>query len=157
VGSIRKIVSGGQTGADRAALDFALENGIEIGGFVPKGRLAEDGPLSAKYQNLVETESGDCDERTRLNVLHSDATLILSNGKLSGGSKLTESIARQNQKPVLHIDFQIHQEENAIGIVIKWLEHVHPAILNIAGPRASEDLEIYQMTLEFLTKLIKKG
>ena len=73
---ISKIISGGQTGADRAAMDFALENKIEIGGFVPKNRLAEDGRISEKYLNLVETETEDYAERTELNVKNSDATLL---------------------------------------------------------------------------------
>src|SRR5215216_4014774 len=83
---ILRIISGGQTGADRAAFDFALEKGIEIGGFVPIGRLAEDGPINAKYPNLVETNSSDPGERTRLNVRSADATFIVSRGPVGGGS-----------------------------------------------------------------------
>ena len=86
---ISRIVSGGQTGADRAAFDYALANEIEIGGFVPKNRAAEDGAIPAKYPNLRETETEDSAERTRLNVLNSDATLIFSHGALAGGSRLT--------------------------------------------------------------------
>src|SRR5688572_30647391 len=102
---IRKIISGGQTGADRGAFDFALENGFEIGGFVPKDRLAEDGRISEKYPNLIETETENPAERTELNVKSADATLILSHGELKGGSLLTLKFAEKYKKPFLHIDF----------------------------------------------------
>jgi hypothetical protein len=87
---IRKIISGGQTGADRAAFDAALALGLPIGGWVPKGRKAEDGVIPAHYSNLRETDADDYESRTRLNVREADATLILSHGPLTGGSQLTE-------------------------------------------------------------------
>ena len=90
---LKKIVSGGQTGADRAALDIGMECGLEIVGWIPKGRLAEDGPIPLHYEELVETESSDPSRRTSLNVRDSDATLIVSHGPLSGGSLLTLSEA----------------------------------------------------------------
>jgi len=86
---IRKIVSGGQTGADRAALDVALDLGITCGGWVPKGRLAEDGEIPVDYPNLVEAEDAEPNTRTALNIRDSDATLILSQGELHGGSMFT--------------------------------------------------------------------
>ncbi len=154
--SLRKIVSGGQTGVDRAALDFALENGIETGGYVPKNRLAEDGPLSDKYPNLIETASDDPTERTELNVKVAGATLILSQGELAGGSKLTEEFAVKNNKPFLHIDLSSASITHAAANAKKWLTRINCEILNVAGPRASEDGEIYAKTKQFLNKLFDK-
>lgn len=150
---IRKIISGGQTGADRAAFDFALEHGIDTGGYVPKGRLAEDGRISDKYPNLTETESIDPRERTEMNVIHSDATLILSHGELSGGSKLAEEVAQRFNKPFFHIDINKRSAESAADLTLKWLDTIECEELNIAGPRASEDALIYDATISFLTDL----
>ena len=150
---IKHIISGGQTGADRAALDFALENDIEIGGFVPKNRLAEDGTISHKYPNLIETKSEDYAERTELNVKSSDATLILSHGELKGGSLLTKELAEKYKKPLLHINFSALQIEQATEKTQKWLDSIDCKNLNIAGSRASEDTEIYSDTQKFLQKL----
>ncbi len=88
---IKKIISGGQTGADRAALDVALKLGISHGGWIPKGRKAEDGPLPDKYQ-LREMPTGSYPKRTEQNVLDSDGTLIIARGKLTGGSDLTRKM-----------------------------------------------------------------
>jgi putative molybdenum carrier protein len=141
-----KIVSGGQTGADRAALDFALDRGIPIGGWVPKGRLAEDGRISERYAGLVETESPDPAIRTARNVRDSDATLILSNGPLEGGSLLTYREATRIGKPVLHLDLELLALAEASDRLRTWLAQVRPAILNVAGPRASQDPQIADAT-----------
>jgi hypothetical protein len=153
---IQKIISGGQTGVDRAAFDFALDNGIEIGGFVPHGRRAEDGKVPAKYPNLIETKTRNYSERTELNVQNSDATLIISHGKLTGGSKLTRVFAKRNRKPFLHLDFEKMTLEKAIQLTQIWLISNDCKKLNIAGPRASTDAEIYPKTLQFLGKLFGK-
>ncbi len=100
---IRKIVSGGQTGVDRAALDTALELGIPCGGWCPKGRRAEDGPISAGYP-LAETESGKYIKRTRLNVRDSEGTLILTASPPSGGVANTIVFAEKTGRPVMVID-----------------------------------------------------
>jgi predicted Rossmann fold nucleotide-binding protein DprA/Smf involved in DNA uptake len=153
---IGRIISGGQTGADRAAFDFALENKIEIGGFVPKNRLAEDGIISEKYPNLQETASEKASERTRLNVKNSDATLILSHGALAGGSLLTKKFAEKYQKSFLHVDFSSLKMDEAIEKTNKWLDSIICENLNIAGARASEDAEIYEKTRAFLQKLFSR-
>lgn len=150
---IKTIVSGGQTGADRAAFDFALEHGIEIGGFVPKGRRAEDGKISASYPNLVETAKRNYMERTELNVQNSDATLIVSHGKLTSGSLLTKKFAEKHQKPFLHIDFLESTIEESVKKTRKWLASIKCKRLNIAGSRASTDAEIYEKTKLFLAEL----
>jgi hypothetical protein len=153
---IAKIISGGQTGVDRAAFDFALENKIETGGFVPKNRLAEDGRISEKYRNLQETASDNPAERTSQNVKNSDATLILSHGALCGGSRLTKEFAEKYQKPFLHVDFLSSTMDEAQEKTRKWLDSISCENLNIAGSRASEDAEIYEKTMEFLTRVFKR-
>jgi predicted Rossmann fold nucleotide-binding protein DprA/Smf involved in DNA uptake len=151
--TIKKIISGGQTGADRAALDFAIENAIDCGGFVPKERRAEDGRISDKYPNLVETETRNYSERTQLNILNSDATIIFSHGNLTGGSLLTKKLAVKHKKPILHVDFVQFSKEKTINDATGFLASIECEILNIAGTRASGDSEIYQKTKNFLTNL----
>lgn len=151
---IGRIISGGQTGVDRAAFDFAIENKIEIGGFVPKNRLAEDGKVSEKYPNLQETASENPAERTGLNVKISDATLILSRGALGGGSLLTKNFAEKYRKPFLHVDFSILKMDEALEKTTEWLDSIACENLNIAGARLSEDAEIYEKTREFLNELL---
>jgi hypothetical protein len=103
VNQVPKIVSGCQTGADGAALDFAIQHGIPHGGWCPKGRLAEDGPIDGKYQ-LKETPSSEYIQRTEWNARDSDGTVVFSIGKpLTGGSKKTVELANKHRKPVLHI------------------------------------------------------
>lgn len=150
---IKKIISGGQTGADRAAFDFALEKGLEIGGFVPKNRIAEDGKIPETYPNLQESETENYAERTELNVKNSDATIIFSHGKLIGGSLLTMQFAEKYEKPWLHIDFLNSDFEYSVEKTKKWLESIDCENLNIAGARSSEDLEIYDKTKKFLINL----
>ena len=151
-----KIVSGGQAGADRAALDAALENGLKIGGFVPAGRWAEDGPISSKYKGLTETASTDPSERTGLNVIASDATLIFSHGKLSGGSLLTWKVARTERRPCLHIDLDRNSDDAAVEKILLWLRTTDIRTLNIAGPRASKDPDIYAGVKSVLAEVFKR-
>src|SRR5688572_80983 len=100
---LNKIISGGQTGADQAALDFALEHGIPHGGWCPKGRLSEDGCIPEKYQ-LREMPTDAYPARTEKNVLDSDGTVIISiSPRLSRGSLLTLKKAQEHGKPVLHL------------------------------------------------------
>jgi len=133
------IVSGGQTGVDRAAWDVAIELGLPIGGWIPKGRRAEDGVIPPAYANLQEADSTDPAVRTRLNVRDSDATLIISRGPLSGGSLLTMREAERLARPVLHVDLAGMTMDAAATNVREWLDSVRPARLNVAGPRASGD------------------
>ena len=149
-----KIISGGQTGADRAALDVALEHGLAIGGWVPKGRLAEDGAIPARYAGLRETDSADPAIRTALNVRDSDATLIVSHGPLSGGSLLTLEEARRLGRPALHLDLSARSLDDAAADVRAWLQHVDPATLNVAGPRASEDVTIADAVRTLLSRAL---
>jgi hypothetical protein len=146
---VRKIISGGQTGADRAALDFALEWNIAHGGWIPKGRRAEDGKLPEKYR-LKEMNSTDYARRTEQNVIDSDATLIFSHGKLTGGSLLTRRMALKNGRPWLHTDLLQTNSFSAAQSIHAWIEKLHIGVLNVAGPRQSQDRRIYRATFDIL-------
>ncbi|MFO7970885.1 MAG: putative molybdenum carrier protein [Desulfobacterales bacterium] len=100
---VKKIISGGQTGADRAALDVAIKLGVLHGGWIPKGRLTENGMLDDRY-HLKEMETANYNKRTEQNVIDSDGTLIISHGKLTGGSEYTRDMALEHGRPWLHID-----------------------------------------------------
>ena len=146
---ISKIISGGQTGADRAALDFAIKMEIQHGGWIPKGRLAEDGPLSSKY-NLKEMRTKSYPRRTEKNVVDSDGTLIVSRGRLTGGSQYTMDMAIMHSKPWLHINLNETSSLEAAQKVIDWVLSNEIETLNIAGPRASKDPKIYRAVFELL-------
>ncbi len=146
---LTKIVSGGQTGADRAALDVAIKLDIPHGGWLPLGRLAEDGSLSNDY-DLQEMESDSYPLRTEQNVKDSDGTLIISHGKLTGGSELTEKYAIKHCKPYLHVDMSERSRSYAVRLVRSWLFDNGVRILNVAGPRASHDEKIYDVTVSLL-------
>jgi len=147
--TIQKIMSGGQTGADRAALDVAIKLEIPHFGWVPKGRLSEDGSIPEKY-NLREMPTEIYAERTRQNVLDSDGTVILSHGELSGGSKLTRDLAKEYHRPYLHIDIDSAPQFIAATQLNDWILENGIKILNVAGPRASNDPDIYKDTLHIL-------
>jgi hypothetical protein len=151
---LEKIISGGQTGADRAALDVGIERGLQAGGWIPKGRLAEDGPISTQYAGLVEADSSDPTVRTVRNVRDSDATLIVSHGPLTGGSLVTFEAAGRFRKPVLHLDLQQLAPDSAAARLLEWLAAVDPAVLNVAGPRASEDRTIFAAVAALLRAVL---
>lgn len=146
---IQKIISGGQTGADRAALDVAIKHNIHYGGWVPKGRKTEDGPLPEMYQ-LQEMPTGSYSARTEKNILDSDGTLIVSHGKLTGGSALTKDFAQKHSKPWIHINFMATGFPDARQNIIEWIDANRIQILNVAGARASKDPDIYRGTFELL-------
>ncbi len=133
------LVSGGQTGADRAALEWAVAHGVPTAGWVPKGRLAEDGGIPDGIPGLEETDSPDPAVRTRRNVRDSDATLILSLGPLTGGSALTLRRAHELARPVLHLELRALELDEAVEELDAWLAATRPARLNVAGPRASKE------------------
>ena len=141
------IVSGGQTGADRAALNWAIARDIPHGGFCPTGRMAEDGPIPARY-NLTETETPEYAVRTRLNVEQSDATLIVSPQSPTGGTLLTLEYARAIGKPVLLIT--LREEAEAPARLHEFLIRHEVRVLNVAGPRASSSPEIAGMIADLL-------
>jgi Circularly permutated YpsA SLOG family len=150
---IKKIISGGQTGADRAALDTAAKLNIPHGGWCPRGRLAEDGIIDDAYK-LTETPSADSAQRTEWNVRDSDATVILSiSAKLSGGSAKTEIFARQYQKPSLHLSRERDGEREA-ELLSHFLADNKIQILNVAGPRRSQEPEVAEFVSEVLEAVL---
>jgi len=149
---INKIISGGQTGVDRAALDAAIKNQIAHGGWCPRGRLAEDGNIADKYQ-LKETDSADYALRTTWNVRDADATLILYAGKLEGGTGLTLQLARTLRKPWLKININKAVDPRKF---MSWITEQQIEILNIAGPRESKHPGIYQKAFKLLNLFLKK-
>jgi len=150
---LKKIISGGQTGADRAALDTAIEKGIPHGGWIPKGRKTEDGTLPEIY-NLQEMPTASYPKRTEQNILDSNGTLIISHGSLTGGSSLTRKLAKQHNKPFLHLDMTELTSEQASEQLKRWVAGHNIKTLNVAGPRASKDPLIYSLTKEIIARAI---
>ncbi|GAB6905383.1 conserved hypothetical protein [Desulfosarcina cetonica] len=152
---LKKIISGGQTGVDRAALDVAMHLGIAHGGWVPKGRLAEDGPLPAYYQ-LQEMPTAEYAERTEKNVQDADGTLIISRGTPTGGTEYTRKMVLKHGKQLLHIDLAMGQSPSAAGsLIAAWIEMNRIETLNVAGPRASGDPKIYNQAFTLLTEALR--
>ncbi len=145
-----KIVSGGQTGVDRAALDVAAAIGLARGGWCPRGRLAEDGPIALEYP-LEETPSSRYSERTRWNVRDSDGTLILTAGPLTGGTALTARVAGQASMPLFVVDLNTNA---GVGPTSAWMEAEGIQTLNVAGPRESGSRGIYERASTFLRELL---
>jgi len=150
---IEKIISGGQTGADRAALDVALELGIPCGGWCPKGRRAEDGKIPDRYP-LQEASSSEYPVRTRLNVEDSDGTLILSWGSPLGGTALTIKLAKRLKKPYLLVDLS---QEKDFQKTWQWVRENQIRVLNVAGPRQGEAPGIHGRVSTFLRQLLRMG
>ena len=148
--NVCKVISGGQTGVDRAALDTALELNLVCGGWCPRGRRAEDGVLDLRYP-LSETQSSHYACRTRWNVRDSDGTLIVACGPLSGGTALTRSIARQLGRPCLVVDPHCRSD---VARSLDWLSAHDLCVVNIAGPRSSQDPTIYETARQFLTQVL---
>jgi hypothetical protein len=150
---IARLVSGGQSGVDRAALDVALELGIPCGGWCPRGRKAEDGPIADRYP-LKETPSDDYGERTRWDVRDSDGTLILCWGEPTGGTLLTVQTCRETGKPCLVLDLA-DEAEASIRAAREWVAaNLVGGVLNVAGPRASERPAAYGRARAFLLALL---
>ena len=156
---IQKIISGGQTGADRAALGFAIQHNIPHGGWIPKGRKAEDGTLPEKY-HLQEMPTGQYSKRTEQNILDSDGTLIVSHGLLTGGSVLTREWAKQHRKPWIHIDLETTPYHEAARMIREWVGRNGIKVMNVAGARGRKDPMIYQAMMDLLDAafiLIRQG
>jgi hypothetical protein len=147
---IQTIVSGGQTGVDRAALDVALELGIPCRGWCPKGRRAEDGTIDPRYP-LTETATTAYEERTERNVLDSDGTLVLRGEQLSSGTEFTIELATRHAKPCLVI--KLFSQPDA-ALVLRWAEEHGVCVVNVAGPRASQVPGIYERAIAFLREIL---
>lgn len=160
---ISRIVSGGQTGVDRAALDAAMEAGIAVGGWCPRGRRSEDGLIPAAYP-LKETTARSYRVRTEWNVRDSDGTLILVFDEISSGTKLTLDIARELGKPLQVVHLRppgtpgLFSDEaslqDQIESILNWLTRHTVRILNIAGPRGSSNKAVYHEARRFVQLLL---
>ena len=142
---IKKIISGGQTGADRGAIDAAIKYSYPYGGWIPKGRLTEYGPLPDEYQ-LKEMPTKNYPARTEKNVLASDGTVIITHGKLTGGSALTKKLSKKHKRPYLHINLNETPAFLASSEINAWINKNNIEVLNVAGSRASKDPQIYEDT-----------
>lgn len=149
---LRMIVSGGQTGVDRGALDAAIERGMQHGGWCPGGRRAEDGVIPSRYA-LRENDSRRYAARTERNVRNSDGTLVLYEREAIGGTRLTMRLARQLSKPLLAIDLERPTDVQA---AVDWIRAENVEVLNVGGPRESQSPGIERRAAEFVTILIER-
>ncbi len=146
---IKKIVSGGQTGAGQAALDAAIKWDIPHGGWVPKGRKTEHGQLLSIYQ-LKEMPTGSYPERAEKNVIDSDGTLITTHGELTGESEYTLEMTKKHNRPYFHADLNINSSFATAQAIYSWIKEHDIESLNVAGSRASKDLHIYRAVMKIL-------
>lgn len=150
-----KIISGGQTGVDRAALDAALELGAPCGGWCPDGRIAEDGRLPARYP-LRELKGGGYAERTRANVSESDGTVIIHASEIEGGTLQTLELCIKHGKPYLLIDSARTPADEAAARIADFVTEHRIAALNVAGPRASKQPQIYPYARAVIAGLLQR-
>jgi hypothetical protein len=157
--SLKRVISGGQTGVDRAALDAAMTLGIEVGGWCPKGRKALDGVIPEKYL-LTETRGKSYQTRTKWNVRDSDASLILCLGEPSGGTALTIKYCEQIGKPYhvhrLNSEWGTYLDGEDFGGVVYWLNCHHVQVLNVAGSREGKCFPVYDQSRSFLKGLFRQ-
>ena len=153
---LQKILSGGQTGVDRGALDAALDAGFPCGGSCPKGRKAEDGPIPARYP-LTEMPTAEYRPRTRQNVVDADGTLILFWRELTGGTRETMLIAQELGKPVLTLDLAAKPVDIAAVEAAAFVELNAISTLNVAGPRESSRASAAAAAREIVGELLKRA
>ena len=151
---LEKIVSGGQTGVDRAALDVAIFLEIEHGGWCPLGRRAEDGRIPARYR-LKQTRARDYSVRTEKNVVESDGTLILYHRRMTGGTELTRKLTLKHRRPVLCVDLESATEIQERQLEY-WIADHQIRVLNVAGPRESTCVGIAQLAERFLVTAFRQ-
>ncbi|MCB1859189.1 MAG: putative molybdenum carrier protein [Gammaproteobacteria bacterium] len=152
IGSI-KIVSGGQTGVDRGALDAALAAGVACGGWCPEGRLAEDGRIPARYP-VIELIGGHYQQRTMKNLEDSDGTLIIYFESLSGGTEQTLAGCIERKRPYLLLDGSEIGVDRAVARVRRFLDDYHVRVLNVAGPRASGEPRAYGYAFSIVSAVV---
>jgi hypothetical protein len=150
---LHKIISGGQTGADRAGLDAAMDHGFPCGGWCPEGRLAEDGPLPARYP-LEALPGAGYRKRTIRNLTDADGTAIFHFGEISGGTKLTLDKCIQLDRPHILIDGQETSSARAVEMVVSFIDEHGIKVINVAGPRESGAPGIYQYVFAVIRGLL---
>jgi len=151
-----KLISGGQTGIDRAVLDFCLDHGIPCGGWCPAGRKAEDGIIDPGYP-LKEFPSASYCKRTAANVRDSDATVILFPGEMHGGTLKSFEIVQKEKKPFLLLDMSVLDAADVAARLRKFLGRFHPATVNFSGPRKSDWKEGYEYCYAILQQVFGQG
>jgi hypothetical protein len=137
------LVTGGQTGIDRAMLDFCLDHGISCGGWCPAGRKAEDGVIPSRYP-VKELSASSCNKRTAANVKESDATIIIFHREMIGGTLKSFEFVQKEKKPFLLLDLSVLDAEKAAVRLRKFIDRFEPQILNFSGPRESDWKEGYE-------------
>ena len=140
---------------DRGALDAALDAGVECGGTCPAGRIAEDGVIPEKYP-LTEFDSAVYADRTRQNVIDSDATLIVRFGQLEGGTAFTQRCCQRENKPCLEVDASQDQQTVLVPGILAFIRQHQVQVLNVAGPRASKIPSAQETTKQLLTRVLEK-
>ena len=151
---LKKIISGGQTGVDRAALDAALHHRFPCGGYCPKGRKADDGAISGHYP-LTEHASADYAKRTLANIVHSHGTLIIYAQVLKGGTALTADYCRQHETPLILVDAERQHSEQAADLALEFFRKFDVRCLNVAGPRHSQWPEGYRYAYHCMDHILK--
>lgn len=151
--SLRKIISGGQTGIDRGALDAALSHQFPCGGWCPQGRKAEDGVISDSYP-LKELPGGDYDDRTLKNVEESDGTVIIYFSEIFGGTAKTYNDCQKINKPCILIDADKLNKSEAVLLLVEFINQNNIVILNVAGPRGSEAQYAYDYSFSIISSLL---
>jgi Circularly permutated YpsA SLOG family len=154
--TLKRIVSGGQTGVDRGALDAALVSGFECGGWAPGDRTAEDGIIPDWYP-LTILPNGNYRQRTRLNVVDSDGTAILYEGCLSGGTRLTRDLCELLNRPCILISARETPDPIAAAALVKFIHDNSIETLNVAGPRLSGWTSGYAFSLRVIGQVIEKA
>jgi hypothetical protein len=153
---LNKIQSGLQRGADIAGVDAAISLGFPYGGWVPKGRRTEAGPLEPKY-SVTEMPTTGYPPRTKQNIIDSNGTVIFTHGALSGGSSLTKRLADEQKKPWLHIDLNKYSIDAAVNALSRWINSNGIEVLNVAGKSASKDPYIYDKVFQIISVVIKES
>jgi hypothetical protein len=153
---IKKIISGGQVGADQGALDVAIKYGIPHGGWIQKGRKTQSGIIPPKY-HLKEMATASFKDRIEQNVIDSHGTVIISHGTLTGGADYCLKMAQKHDRPCLHIDLNTLSEFTAASRLNAWIKENGIEVLNVNGSRTSEDASIYKDTMDIIESTVLLG